>query len=71
MIKNYKEMKKLYKEKGGKEILNCLDENNKFQLYNFSLDWLESDEFILKANGTYGDVIVDWEHKYQEQIKQN
>lgn len=30
------------------------------ELYKFSLSWLESKEFICKAKGTSGDLIIQW-----------
>lgn len=31
-----------------------------FEIYSISLGWLESKEYIAKAKGFYGDVIINW-----------
>jgi len=43
-----------------KEILELLDSITKFDLYDMSLDWRESAEYILKCRGADGDVLVYW-----------
>lgn len=46
------------KDKELNKLLNMLFPGRK--LYSHSLDWRNSMEYILKAKGRYGDVIVGW-----------
>lgn len=50
------------------EMLNRLFP--KRHLYSMSLDWRKSIEYILKARGTGGDVIVDWSASKYQQFEQ-
>jgi len=57
----YEDMKNFYKTKGGDAFLRYFQNMfPKFNLYNFSLGWLESKNFILKFRGVDGDLIVGW-----------
>lgn len=42
------------------EIIELLNSITQLDLYSMSLDWRESDEYILKCKGVHGDVIVNW-----------
>jgi hypothetical protein len=42
------------------EIVELLESITHFNLFSLSLDWRESEEFILKAKGGNGDVLVFW-----------
>ena len=42
------------------EIIELLNSITKFDLYSMSLDWRESEEYILKCKGAEGDVLVYW-----------
>jgi hypothetical protein len=37
-----------------------------FELYSLSLGWRESSNYILKARGVYGDIVVYWEEEDYE-----
>lgn len=39
-----------------------------FNLYTVSISWYEDDQYICKAKGAYGDVVIYWEHKYSEVV---
>lgn len=39
-----------------------------FHLYQVSKAWYEDDQYICKAKGGKGDVIIDWEHKYMNVV---
>jgi hypothetical protein len=34
-----------------------------YHLYQVSKDWYEDDQYICKAKGARGDVVIGWEHK--------
>lgn len=54
-------------EKGWDGFLEDLqDEFKEHDLYAVSQSWYESDEYICKARGERGDVIIGWEEKQQE-----
>lgn len=40
------------------EFLNALVPH--FEIYSISISWLESKEYIAKARGNHGDVIINW-----------
>ena len=42
------------------EIMELLNSITKFDLCSMSLDWRESEEYILKCKGAEGDVLVYW-----------
>lgn len=42
------------------EIMELLEDITGFNLFSVSTPWRESAEYILKAKGTKGDVIVMW-----------
>lgn len=54
---NHENLKKLSNEKVF-EVLCKLYPNH--ELFNISLGWRESKEYILKAKGGQGDVIIGW-----------
>jgi hypothetical protein len=49
-------------EMNDEEIFKMLDDKFKnLKLYNMSLGWRDSKEYILKCKGGRGDIIVGWE----------
>lgn len=42
------------------EIIELLESITGFDLYSMSIVWRESADYILKAKGVNGDVIVNW-----------
>lgn len=70
-IMNYNEATDIVKKEGWDEFLETLQkEHPKHDLYACSMSWYESDEYICKAKGTYGDLIIDWEHKQEKEMVQ-
>ena len=49
------------KELGIQKLLEFLDALvPHIKIYSISLGWMESKEYIAKARGSYGDVIINW-----------
>lgn len=58
LIWNYEDTLKLSND----EVFERLSQTfPNYNLYDMSLGWRESSEYILKAKGACGDVIVGWE----------
>lgn len=58
---NYHEAVEFVKNKGWDEFLNSLKkEFPQFKLYGCSTAWFEDRQYICKARGVYGDLIIRW-----------
>lgn len=42
------------------DILELLNDITRLNLYSVSIAWRESSDYVLKAKGSCGDVIVTW-----------
>jgi hypothetical protein len=61
---NYDYAVSIVDSQGWDEFLQILQKRFKvFNLYCVSQDWYWDDQYICKARGTRGDVVVYWEHK--------
>lgn len=61
---DYNELKETANNEGHDLIMSVLNDTfPERNLYSFSTGWELSDEYILKARGTNGDVIVGWSHR--------
>jgi hypothetical protein len=61
---NYDYAVSIVDSKGWEAFLKLLQYRFKgFNLYCVSTTWYEDDQYICKARGTRGDVVVYWEHK--------
>jgi hypothetical protein len=50
--------------KGWNEFLEILKKRYvKYELYCCSTAWFTNDKYVCKVRGTYGDLIIKWEHK--------
>jgi hypothetical protein len=63
LIANRKDFLKLSDEQVNSALCSIFPER---KLYSHSIDWRKSDEYILKARGTGGDVIVGWEREVEK-----
>lgn len=64
ILMNYDYAQSIVISKGWDAFLELLQNMYKeFNLYTCSKYWFEDDEYICKAKGTYGDLIINWEHK--------
>lgn len=64
ILMNYDYAVNIVDSKGWDAFLKMLQERFKaFDLYCVSVDWYTDDQYICKARGTRGDVVVYWEHK--------
>jgi len=69
ILMNYDYAVNIVNSQGWDAFFKMLQEMFKdFKLYTVSMSWYESDEYICKAKGTKGDVVVYWEHKYSEVV---
>ena len=60
-IFNYEDFKNIVDELGWNGLLKHLQELcPQFKLCSTSQAWYEDSKYILKARGTYGDVIIRW-----------
>lgn len=61
-IMNYNKAAEYVKENGWDKFLELLkQENPRYNLYCVSTSWYEDNQYICKAWGKYGDLIIGWE----------
>ena len=63
LIANRNDFLKLSDEQVNSVLCNIFPER---KLYSHSADWRKSDEFILKARGTGGDVVIGWSEEVDD-----
>jgi len=47
-------------EKSNEEIFDVLNEYSGYDLCSMSIAWRDSEQYILKCKGSYGDIVVHW-----------
>jgi hypothetical protein len=57
---DYDETVNLFKKGTNDEFLDYLNDVCDYDLYSFSLDWIQNRRYVLKAKGTKGDLVVRW-----------
>jgi len=61
-IINYNEAKEYVKENGWDSFLKLLQhEYSDCKLYTVSKSWYDNNQYICKARGILGDVVIGWE----------
>jgi hypothetical protein len=61
-ILNYDMLKRIVKVCGWDDFLMFLqDMCPAFEIYSVSMDWFDNKDYICKAKGVYGDVVIGWE----------
>jgi hypothetical protein len=64
ILMNYDYATMIVDSKGWDAFLEYLQNRFKaFNLYCVSTAWYGDDQYICKAKGTRGDVVISWEHK--------
>jgi hypothetical protein len=46
------------------EIVKKMDTQDR-EIYKVSTAWYDNDKYTCKGYGVYGDILIDWEHKYK------
>lgn len=58
---DYKATKKIVDKLGIEALLNfAMISYPELELYSISEDWLDSEQYICKCRGIYGDLIIEW-----------
>jgi hypothetical protein len=61
---NYDYAQSIVLSEGWDVFLEILQKQySSYDLYSVSKYWFEDDNYICKAKGIHGDVIIEWEHK--------